>query len=483
MTQKLDKIGFLGEDFQYKLIHHLMNDEVFFRDINGIVDQNIFTDPRLKVFVGLMKDYFETYDYVPSYETMEMRLGEKAHSEIEREQYLSILKKIRNTSDEGEEYVKDLATRFFRQQNIIKAANKILRMAGDGNIDNYTKIVDTLNDALTQGVHEETGSGVYDALDETLSEDYRTTIPTGIDKIDETLEGGIGKGELGVIIGPTSFGKTSLTTAIAANAATCDANNGKGFKVIQIVFEDRLKQIRRKHLARITALSNTPVEAKDLSKPQYIESVRNTINTYKDKDKLRNNLRIVRFPSGEKTVTFIRNFIKKLANEGFKADLVIIDYFECLKMDKESNSESDWEKEGKTMRKIESMAGDLNIAIWVPSQGTKDSLGADLVTMDKMGGSIKKAQIAHIIMSIARTNEDIAENRATISILKNRAGQAGKIFDNVSFNNGLCYISTDDADELGSMYQMDKKRNDDRQMAAENIMKGILAKQKNDKKS
>ena len=135
------------------------------------------------------------------------------------------------------------------------------------------------------------------------------------------------------------------------------------------------------------------------------------------------------------------------------------------------------------MRKIEAMAGDLNIAVWVPSQGTKDSLGADLVTMDKMGGSIKKAQIAHIIMSIARTNEDIAENKATISILKNRAGQAGKIFDNVSFNNGLCYISTDDADELGSMYQMDKKRNDDRQIAAENIMKGILAKQKNDKKS
>ena len=56
MAQKLDKIGFLGEDFQYKFVHHLMNDEVFFRDINGIVDQNIFTDPRLKVFVGLMKD-------------------------------------------------------------------------------------------------------------------------------------------------------------------------------------------------------------------------------------------------------------------------------------------------------------------------------------------------------------------------------------------------------------------------------------------
>lgn len=478
MVQKIDKIGFLGEDFQYRLVHQLMGDEDFFRDLNTIIDQNIFTDPRIKVFVGLMKDYFETHDYVPSYTTMGIRLGEKAHTEIERDQYLAILDKIRDTSDEGEDYIKDLATRFFRQQNIIKAANKILQMAGDGNIDNYNQIVETLSDALNQGVHEEEGSGVFDALDETLSDDYRTPIPTGIDLIDETLEGGLGKGELGVIIGPTSFGKTSLTTAIASYASTCDDNDGNGYKVLQIVFEDRLKQIRRKHLARITATENKPVEAKDLSKPEYIDVVKATIDSYSDKEKMKNNLRIVRFPSGEKSISSIKRFIKKLSNKGFKPDMVIIDYFECLKMEASSNSESDWEKEGKVMRKIEAMAGDMDIAIWVPSQGTKDSLGADLVTMDKMGGSVKKAQIAHIIMSIARTNEDIAENKATIAILKNRAGQSGKIFDNVSFNNGLCYISTENADELGNMYQLDKKRMDEKQKLTSNIFKEVVASQK-----
>ena len=66
------------------------------------------------------------------------------------------------------------------------------------------------------------------------------------------MEGGLGKGELGVIIGPTSFGKTSLTTAMASYAAE------HNFKVLQIVFEDRIKQIQRKHLGRITG-----IEAKD----------------------------------------------------------------------------------------------------------------------------------------------------------------------------------------------------------------------------
>ena len=47
--------------------------------------------------------------------------------------------------------------------------------------------------------------------------------------------------------------------------------------------------------------------------------------------------------------------------------------------------------------------------------------------MDKAGGAIGKIQISHIIMSITRSLEDISENIATISILKNRAGQSGRV--------------------------------------------------------
>ena len=58
------------------------------------------------------------------------------------------------------------------------------------------------------------------------------------------------------------------------------------------------------------------------------------------------------------------------------------------------------------MRKLESMAKELDIAMWIPTQGNKDSIMAEIVTVDKSGGSIKKGQIAQVIISIARTNED-----------------------------------------------------------------------------
>lgn len=458
-------LGYLGEDFQYKLIHTFMEEKEFFKDINAIVNPNMFTDPVLKIFVGVMKEYYENEEAVPSYSMMGIALNQKAHNEIEKETFQAVLKKIADTPSDGVTYIRSLAEKFFKQQNIIKVANKILKIAGNGDTDQYEKCVELLNEALNQGTREELGSNVFDDIGETLSDDYRIPIPTGIGKLDETLEGGLGKGELGVIVGPSSFGKTSLTTAMASHAAThkCESNNYRGFKVLQIVFEDRVKQIQRKHIGRITG-----IEAKDLSKPEYINSVMQQLSLYEDREMITNNLKILRLPSGEVTAQKIERLIKKLINTGFKPDLLIIDYFECLQH-LGDNSSSEWEKEGKTMRKFESMAGQFDMAIWIPTQGTKDSVNLELVTMDKAGGSFKKIQIAHIVMSIARTIEDIESNKATIALLKNRAGKSGKVFNNVEFNNGTCRISTDNVDEFESMSEFNKNTEKEKTLLAKEI--------------
>jgi len=458
--QRKDNLGYLGEAYQYKLAHEFMENHTFFEDLSPIIDQNMFTDPNLKTFVGVMKNYYEREGSVPKYDYMEIELRNISHSEKETETYLAVLEKVKEAPSNGVERTRDLAEKFFRQQNIIKTANEILKVAGDGDSDKYDACVNLLNDAMTKGIHNDFGECLFDNISETLSDDYRTPIPTGIGKIDEILEGGLGKGELGVIIGPTSFGKTSLTTAMASHAAL------SGFKVLQIVFEDRIKQIQRKHIGRITG-----IEAKDLSKPGVIEQVKQTLEQFPDKEKLQENLRIVKFPSGEKTARQIERFIKKLINTGFKPDLTIVDYFECLEHEADKSVTNEFEKEGRTMRRFEAMAGELDMAIWIPSQGTKDSINLELVTMDKIGGSVKKAQIAHVIMSIARTVEDISNNKATIAILKNRAGKSGKVLNNVEFNNGTCRISTDNVDEYDSMYEVKKKEQEDRLALGREVFK------------
>jgi hypothetical protein len=76
-----------------------------------------------------------------------------------------------------------------------------------------------------------------------------------------------------------------------------------------------------------------------------------------------------------------------------------------------------------------------------------------------MGGSLKKAQIAHFIMSIGKTLEQKEQKVATISILKNRLGSDGMIFQNCKFDNGLLEIDTNDrVTENGFEVDSEKKR-------------------------
>ena len=118
------------------------------------------------------------------------------------------------------------------------------------------------------------------------------------------------------------------------------------------------------------------------------------------------------------------------------------------------------------MRKIEALTNEYDMAFWVPVQGNKESISTELVTMDKAGGAVQKIQIGHIIISITRSDDDVRENVGTIAILKNRAGQAGVVYQGINFNNGTCTVGglSDDAFggcSFGDFTQKAKQKHED----------------------
>ena len=450
--KQLDKnnLGYLGIDFQYKLAKIFVEDSKFFEDVAPIVDQNAFNDSLLRTFIGTLKDYYSREGVIPSYEMLNVILREKAKTNNELEEADELIKKLKfETSLEGYIFVKDVALKFFKQQNLIRVANKILDIAGKGDIDRYEECQKLLDDAAMAGQEDDFGYDIYQLQDKALANDYTVSIPTGIDMLDETLGGGLDKGKLGLLIAPAGFGKTSFTTAIDSYAATykCDMNNNMGYKVLQIYFEDDDVDITRKHYSRITQREARFM--KRLDKPERDE-IAELLNNHPDKELLKQNLRLKHFKTGTKSATDIEIFVKRLINSGFKPDLISIDYFECLAPEKGGYStDTEWTREGVTMRKLENMAKDLDCAIWVPTQGTKDSMNSpEVVRMDQASGSAKKVHVAQLILSIARAIDDIDKSRAVIGILKNRSGKSGKIFNNVYFDNGTCTISCKDTQEF-----------------------------------
>lgn len=436
-----NNLGYLGVDFQYRLISTFFENQNFFKDMQSIIDQNMFTESYLRSVVGVMKEYFAKYDSVPSYDIVTFKLREKAVSDDDIQVYDEVIEKLKKTNTEGIEEIESLAEKFFKQQNLIRVAHEILRIAGDGDVNKYDECQELVEEAVSIGVRSAEAASPLEDIERDLSEDNVVTIPTGVAKLDTCLGGGIDKGKVGLIMASSGFGKTSLTTAFAAYEASfkCEANNYEGFKVLQIVFEDSKRDINRKYFSRMSQIETRKInETKETT-----DFVRNAILNHPDYDFIKNNIKIMHLDTGEYSATGVRDEIKKKINEGFKADVVIIDYFECIEPEKGTGRLQKWEQENKTMRKFENIAKELNIAIWLPTQGNRGSFTSDLVTMDQGSGSIGKQQIAQVVISITRSIDDLKNQKATVAVLKNRSGSAGIVLQGIKFDNGTCTISSE----------------------------------------
>lgn len=434
-------LGYLGSEFQYRLIKTFIEDPSFFRDLNSVIDQNMFTESYLRTIVGIMKEYFIKNESVPSYDLITIKLREKSVSEDDLQYCEEAIDKIKHTSIEGYKEIEDMSEKFFFQQNLIKVSNELKVMASGGDISKYTECRKLLEGALAVGRKSDNTTSPFQSVEDDLSGVKIVTIPTGIEGLDEGLGGGIDKGKVGLIICAMGAGKTSMTTCIAANAATCKnaSNNFEGFKVLQICFEDKPRDLHRKYMSKVTQVETAKLNENE-STTEYVKTM---LKNSPDFETINNNIKILKMNTGEVTATDIKNIIKKKTNEGFKPDLVIVDYFECIEPELGTGRDDITTREGKTMRKFETMAEELDVAMWIPTQGNRESISAELVTNDKVGGSIRKNQIAQVVLSITRSVDDIKNKRAALTILKNRSGGAGLVLNGVLFDNGTCTISTD----------------------------------------
>ena len=257
--EKIDKtkLGYLGAEFQYRLVKMFIEEPKYFEKMESIVDQNMFTENSLRNIVRIMKDEFSEHGNVPDYVTINTILGVNNTDNISLTIDRECLEKVKTeTILQDYDVVKETAERFFKQQNMIRVANKVLKIAGDGDLEQFDECKDEFERVVEIASVDDDEENPMDDLDEALSAESVETIPTGIPEIDFNLGGGLDKGKLGLVIGPAGFGKTTMMTAFGYHAAT------HGKKVLQIIFEDEIIDIRRKFISRMTGKEAFVIKAK-----------------------------------------------------------------------------------------------------------------------------------------------------------------------------------------------------------------------------
>jgi predicted site-specific integrase-resolvase len=433
-------LGFLGEEFQKRLIKLFFDDSECFKKDMGYINQNAFTNRYYRIIVGQLKDYVNDNGYIPSPDFLSSIIATSITNDLDVEIIREHLEEIKKTTTEGQDVIKRETVKFFKRQELVRFFNDQLDKLNRGYDVLEDNLTDKLNNIINIGNHESAAFHPFEGLEETLLPDETTYIPIGCPQIDAYLNGGIIKGNLVLWGASSGIGKTTCSVALAHSAALAKTpqNNNMGFKTLSFFFEDRPVAIKRKSIGAISE-----IEARLVNTKEYSALVKERIENHKDKADIIRNVRYQKLANGMVNVDYIKNQIKLQIQQGFKPDLVIIDYFECVMDPAVRNTKNEWKIEGYKMRQIENICSEFNVAVVVFTQGTKNSADGMLMTLDKISGSANKFQVGHMVITLNRTNKEAEENRAELFIPKNREGKSGRVF-RIYLNNGIPKIIVDD---------------------------------------
>tara|TARA_R110000822_G_scaffold67933_4_gene165331 strand:- start:339 stop:1712 length:1374 start_codon:yes stop_codon:yes gene_type:complete len=396
----LTSIDQYGPQFQIKVISSLLTHKDFLVNIHDILDENDFGSDANKWIIKSILKYYSKYHTTPSMDILKVEL-KKVQNEVLQIAIKEQLRSAYQTSADDLEYVKEEFSTFCKNQQLKKALLKSVDLLQAGDYDSIKIMVEG---ALKAGQDKNIGHEYNKDIESRYREDSRVTIPTPWPEINEITQGGLGNGDFGLIFGNPGGGKSWSLVALGGYAVKM------GYNVAHYTLELGEDYVGRRYDSFFTQIPvNKILENR--------EKVEHAVET------LEGELVIKEFPTGRATILTIEAHIQKLISMGIKPDLVIIDYVDLLKSQRNSTDRKFEIDDIYTSTK--GLARELNVPIWSVSQVNRAGSKDDVIEGDKAAGSYDKMMITDIAISLSRKKEDKVNNTGRFHIMKNRFGMDG----------------------------------------------------------
>ena len=210
-----DTLTSYGPNFQIKIISCLLSDNVFLQTIFDIINPSYFDSDGNKLLIKMIMGYFTEYKTKPTLDVLKVKI-DKIDSDVLKVSVVKNLKEAwRQIESEDLDYVKNKTLEFCRNQVIKSAIMESVELLEGQNYDGIKKVID---EAMKAGSSRDIGHEYVEGLEERLTESVRDVVSTSWDVINEVMDGGLGKGELGVMVAPAGIGKSWALMNIGADA-------------------------------------------------------------------------------------------------------------------------------------------------------------------------------------------------------------------------------------------------------------------------
>jgi len=399
---KTKTISEYGYSFQIKFLVCLITDKLFLEQIIDILDEKYTTNEAVHWIIKQIREYYNEYKNVITMNVFKIKIQE-IDSDLLQVNVKDVLKEVfKNMEANDLDYIKDKSLDFHKSQ-VLKDAivRSVDILERDGDSDEIKSLIDK---AMQAGVERNLGHDYLEDIEERYSETARITSPTPWDIMNELMQGGLGAGELGVVVAPAGIGKSWVLSSMGAYGIS------KGLNVVHYTLELNEAYVGLRYDSIFSG-----VESQNLKyhKEEVIEKL----------DKLEGNLTIKYYPTKACTVNTLSAHLKKVTTFGEKVDMVLVDYADIMK---DVNKSTEMRHAlGNIYEDLRGLAGELQVPIWTASQANRSALDEDVIEASKVAESYAKVMTADFVFSLSRKIEDKIGNTGRFHIIKNRFGPDG----------------------------------------------------------
>ena len=412
-----DTLTQFGTSFQSKIVASLMTDVKFLGTISDILDPSMFDSDSNKWLVRSIRDYYYEYKKQPTLEVLKFKVDEIDNDVLKT----GVVEKLRDVWKNIEatdlEFVQSETLDFCKNQTLKNAILQSVDLLENKNYDGIKSIID---DAMKAGTTRDLGHDYVVSLETRLEESSRITVETPWDVINDITDGGLGAGELGVVVAPAGIGKSWTLQALGADVIR------KNKTVVHYTLELNETYVGLRYDSIFSGITTSNIK-------YYKEEVAKKLFH------LKGRLLIKYFPTKSASVQTLGAHLKQIELSGTKVDMVIVDYADILMPT--GNFKEKRHAIGNIYEDLRGLAGELQIPIWTASQANRSALEEDVIGADKVAEDYSKVMTADFVMSMSRKVEDKIANTGRFHVIKNRFGIDGVTYPStINTNIGVVKI-------------------------------------------
>ncbi len=401
-----------------------MNEE-YSRKVIPFLEEGYFQDKAERVVFTAIKDFFNSYNGVPTSDVLNISLSERKDlTENEFNKTCEIVDSLKNR-EENVDWLVDQTEKFCKDKSLYNAIMESIHIIDGKSSKTENSIPEILSDALAVSFDTHIGHDYIEDSEERYESYHKTEsrVPFDLEYFNIISNGGTPQKTLNVILAGTGVGKSLFMCHHAANCLSQNLN------VLYITCEMAEEKIAERIDANLMDI--TLDELKELPKDVYDKKLNRAVG------KISGKLIVKEYPTATANANHFRILLDELKiKKRFIPDIIFIDYLNICASSrlKSGGNVNSYQYIKSIAEELRGLAVENSVPVFTATQTNRQGFTSTDIGLEDTSESFGLPATADFMFALISTEELEEQGQVLVKQLKNRYNDA---FSNKKFVVGI----------------------------------------------